>query len=234
MLCIYMNIYIIIPAYNEEDSIEKVIREIPADYVDRVIVVDNASTDATEERAVQAGAHVVYESRRGYGQACLRGIDEALEADIIVFLDADFSDDPSVLPELVKPIIDNEADLVIGSRSLGEHEPGAFPVHAQLGNWLACWLIRILFGERFTDLGPFRAIRRTSLQSLNMQDVTYGWTVEMQGKAAILHLRCMEIPVPYKKRIGKSKISGTISGSVKAGYMILWTIFRLWLQKNKL
>ncbi len=229
-----MNIEVIIPAYNEEDSIEKVISAIPSDCVDRVIVVNNRSTDNTADRAANAGAHVVYESRRGYGQACLRGIDEAFEADIIVFLDADFSDDPSVLPDLIKPIIDNQADLVIGSRTLGKREPGALPVHAQFGNWLSCWLIRVLFDECFTDLGPFRAIRRTSLQSLQMKDVTYGWTVEMQAKAAIFNLRCMEIPVPYKKRIGRSKISGTLSGSVKAGYKILWTIFSLWLQKNKL
>jgi len=229
-----MKIDVIIPAYNEEDSIEQVIRAIPIGCVDRVIVVNNRSTDDTAERAARAGAHVVFESRRGYGQACLRGIEEALDADIIVFLDADFSDDPSVLPSLIKPILDNQADLVIGSRTLGEREPGALPPHAQFGNWLSCWLMRMLFNERFTDLGPFRAIRKTSLQSLQMQDVTYGWTVEMQAKAAIHHLRCIEIPVPYKKRIGRSKISGTISGSVKAGYKILWTIFKLWMRKDRL
>ncbi|MDP8244204.1 MAG: glycosyltransferase family 2 protein [Candidatus Hinthialibacter antarcticus] len=227
-----MKTEVIIPAYNEEHSIAQVIEAIPAGCVERIIVVDNASTDATASLAREAGAHVVYEGQRGYGSACLRGIEEASDADVILFLDADFSDDPSKAPELLSPIINNKADLVIGSRILGDADPGALPPHARFGNILACFLIRRLYGYAFTDLGPFRAIRRDALERIEMKDTNYGWTVEMQVKAAIAGLRCVEIPVPYKIRIGRSKISGTISGSVKAGVKILWTVFSLWFQRR--
>lgn len=222
-----MRVEIVIPAYNEESSIACVIRAIPPGVVHRVIVVDNASTDHTADEARKAGAWVIHESRRGYGSACLRGMEESRDADLVVFLDADFSDDPAVLPLLIQPIQDGRVDLVIGSRSLGNHEPGSFPFHARLGNGLACVLIRWFFGIVFTDLGPFRAIRRSSLDDLDLRDRDYGWTVEMQVKAAIRGLRCCEIPVPYRKRIGRSKISGTVAGSIKAGIKILYTIFRL-------
>lgn len=227
-----MKTEVVIPAYNEECSIVQVIKAIPAGCVVRVIVVDNASTDATAALAREAGAHVVYEKRRGYGSACLRGIAEATTADIILFLDADFSDDPSKIPELLDPIINNKADLVIGSRILGEADPGALLPHARFGNILACFLVRHIYGYSFTDLGPFRAIRRDALERIQMRDTNYGWTVEMQVKAAIVGLRCIEVPVPYKIRIGRSKISGTISSSVKAGVKILWTVFSLWFHRR--
>lgn len=223
-----MKIAAIIPAYNEKDSITQVIQAIPRETVQRVLVVDNNSTDGTGEAAKSAGVEVVVEGRQGYGSACLRGIFECREADILVFLDADFSDDPKMIPQLVKPIVDNRADMVIGSRILGEREPGALPIHARFGNILACFLIHKLFGYRFTDLGPLRAIRTEALQRLGMEDPDYGWTVEMQTRAAIHGIRSMEIPVPYRRRIGRSKISGTVSGSYKAGKKILWTIFKLW------
>ncbi len=223
-----MRIEVVIPAYNEEQSIENVMQAIPKDRIDRIIVVDNASTDATAELARQAGAHVIHEPQRGYGNACLRGIAEASQADVIVFVDADFSDDPSEMPLVLNPILTQGKDMVIGSRILGYRESGALPVHANFGNRLACFLIHRLFGYTFTDLGPFRAVTKKALNKLNMEDQTYGWTVEMQTKAAIMKLDCCEVPVSYRKRIGTSKISGTISGSVKAGSMILYTIFKLW------
>ncbi len=229
-----MKTVVLIPAYNEEKSITKVIESIPGEWVQRILVVDNASTDQTAELAKQAGGEVVFEERRGYGRACLKGISEAKDSEIIVFLDADYSDDPAQLPNLIQPIIDNKADLVIGSRIKGKSEKGALPNHAKFGNILACYLIKQLFGVSFTDLGPFRAIRTQSLLDLEMEDQDYGWTVEMQAKAAILGLRCCEVPVPYKIRIGQSKISGTIQGSIKAGCKILWTIFRLWMKQKSM
>ena len=225
-----MKTVVVIPAYNEAESIAQVIAAIPGNAVERIIVVDNASTDETSALARNAGAYVVYEPRRGYGSACLRGISEAKDADIIVFLDADYSDDPSKLHEILHPIINDKSELVIGSRILGDAEPGALPPHARFGNRLACFLIRRLYGYHFTDLGPFRAIRRDALERIQMRDTNYGWTVEMQVKAAIHGLRCTEVPVPYKIRIGRSKISGTVSGSVKAGVKILWTVFSLYFQ----
>ncbi len=229
-----MRIEVIIPALNEERSIERVIQAIPTDIVERVIAVDNGSTDATAERARNAGAVVISEPERGYGSACLRGVEEARRADILVFLDADSSDDPRELPLLVDPIQNEEAEFVVGSRVRGNRELGAMPIHALFGNRLACFLIWILFGKRFTDLGPFRAIRRDTFDRLAMQDRTYGWTVEMQAKVAILGISSCEIPVSYRKRVGRSKISGTVWGSVNAGLMILWTIFKLWLQRNRI
>lgn len=211
----------IIPALNEADAIGQVIAAIPADCVARVVVVDNGSTDATAEVAASAGATVVCEPERGYGAACLAGIAAARDADVIVFLDGDFSDDPSEMPALLAPIRTGGADLVIGSRVLGQRERGSLTPVQVFGNWLATRLIRMIWGARFTDLGPFRAMRRDALDALAMTDRDFGWTVEMQVKAAEQGLNAIEVPVSYRRRIGQSKISGTIRGSVLAGTKIL-------------
>lgn len=218
---------VIIPAYNEEQSIGLVLKSIPS-FVDDIVVVNNGSTDSTLERAREAGATVLDEPRRGYGFACLKGIDYLTHqhADIIVFLDGDFSDYPGELPLLLKPIVESECDLVIGSRMLGKREPGALLPQAIFGNWLASTLIRWFWGTHFTDLGPFRAIRAESLRRLGMSDPTYGWTVEMQIKAAKLNMKCTEVPVRYRKRIGTSKVTGTLSGTFNASVKILFTIFK--------
>ena len=228
-----VNVSVIIPALNEEDSIGAVLSGIPEKYSRDVIVVDNGSTDRTAEVAGSHGARVVREPVRGYGQACLRGIAEIKEAGIVVFLDADFSDYPEEMTLLVEPIAEDRADIVIGSRVLGRRDAGALPSHAAFGNRLASWLIRRFFGQRYTDLGPFRAIRYSALQSLKMADRTYGWTVEMQVKAVRHNLRILEVPVSYRKRIGTSKISGTVMGSVKAGTKIIWTIMKYGLKPNE-
>ena len=220
---------VIIPAFNEEASIGKVLADIPGDLVRRVVVVDNGSTDRTAETAAAAGAVVVHEPVRGYGNACLAGLRHiANDAPLIVtFLDGDYSDRPEEMTALVRPLLDGSADLVVGSRVTGEREPGALLPQARFGNWLATSLIRLLYGERMTDLGPFRAILWSRLTELAMCDRDFGWTVEMQVKAARSGLRYREIPVSYRKRIGTSKITGTLSGSVRAGWKILYTIFRL-------
>lgn len=213
----------IIPALNEADAISRVISEVP-DWVDRVIVADNGSTDATADVAGSAGALVVSEPQRGYGAACLAGIAAADDADVIVFLDGDYSDRPGEMVRLVAPILEDRADMVIGSRVLGTREHGALTPQQVFGNWLATRLIRSFWGVHYTDLGPFRAIRKSSLDALGMADRNFGWTVEMQIKAARKNLRTREVPVSYRRRIGVSKISGTIVGSVKAGTIILQTI----------
>lgn len=223
-------ILVIIPAFNEENGVGHVIKEIPKDIVSEIVVVNNASTDNTERIAKEAGATVLRESIPGYGRACLKGIAYAQQLEtrpsIIVFLDADHSDYPEEMVELLKPIQEGKADLVIGSRAMGQKESGSMTPQQIFGNWLATFLLRILYRVRFTDLGPFRAIRFESLMLLDMQDKTYGWTVEMQLKAAKIGLRCTEVPVRYRKRIGFSKISGTVKGTVMAGYKIISTIFR--------
>ncbi len=219
-------ISVIIPAFNEEDSIGKVLADIPQDLVIEVVVVDNGSTDRTAEVAAQAGARVVPEPQRGYGSACLRGIAEVESPDVVVFLDADYSDHPEEMRRLVDPILSEEADMVIGSRMLGNRESGALLPQAYFGNKLAVSLMRLFFGARHTDLGPFRAIRWTALERLRMRDRNFGWTVEMQVKAKLRGLKVMEVPVSYRKRIGVSKITGTVSGSIKAGAKILYTIFK--------
>jgi glycosyltransferase involved in cell wall biosynthesis len=216
-----------IPAYNEEQSIALVLKAIPS-FVDDIVVVNNGSTDSTVERARGAGATVLDEPRRGYGFACLKGIDYLTDqhANIIVFLDGDFSDYPEEMPLLLKPIVEDGCDLVIGSRMLGKREPGALLPQAIFGNWLASALIRLFWGTHFTDLGPFRAIRAEALRRLRMSDPTYGWTVEMQIKAAKLSMKCTEVPVRYRKRIGTSKVTGTLSGTINASIKILFTIFK--------
>lgn len=223
-------IKVIIPAFNEENGVGQVIQEIPAGLVDEIIVVNNASTDATEVTALRLGATVLREPIPGYGRACLKGIEYLRGSvplpDIVVFLDADHSDYPEQMSMLIKPIIDDHADLVIGSRALGPRERGSMTIQQLFGNWLATRLISMLYNARFTDLGPFRAIKFSSLMELQMQDKTYGWTVEMQLKAARKNLRWVEVPVSYRRRIGFSKISGTLKGTLMAGYKILATIFR--------
>ena len=219
-------ISVIIPVFNEQDAIEKVIGDIPCHLPTEIIVVDNGSTDQTAKLAAAMGARIVRENRRGYGSACLAGIAATNNPDIVVFLDGDYSDHPNEMPDLIAPILENRADLVIGSRVLGNSEPGALMIQARFGNRLATSLIKILFGVSYTDLGPFRAIRYRALMDLNMRDKTFGWTVEMQVKAAKQALKIREMPVSYRKRIGVSKITGTIEGTLKAGWKILFTIFK--------
>ena len=218
-------IAVVIPALDEEEAIGKVLRDIP-DIVRQVVVVDNGSRDRTGEVARDLGALVVAEPRRGYGQACLTGIAQLDHPDIVVFLDGDYSDHPEEMLDLVVPLVAGEADMVIGSRTLGARERGALLPQARFGNWLSTLLIRLLFGVSFTDLGPFRALRYDALKRLAMRDRDFGWTVEMQVKAARLGLRSVEVPVRYRRRIGTSKITGTLSGTLRAGHKILWTIFR--------
>ena len=223
---------VIIPALNEEQSLPHVLADLPA--VNEVIVVDNGSQDATGRVAEGLGATVVREPRRGYGSACLAGLSEVARCiaagagrpEVIAFVDADYSDHPDLLPEIVGPIFEGRADMVLGSRLRGEREPGAMPPQSVYGNQLACGLMRLLFGARYTDLGPFRAISWPALQQLKMQDRNFGWTVEMQIKAARQRLRVVEVPVPYRRRVGVSKISGTVSGTLKAGSKILYLIAR--------
>lgn len=219
---------VIIPAFNEENGIGQVLSEIPRDLVDEVVVVNNASTDDTEKIARDAGATVLREEVAGYGRACLKGIEYVKQnpPDVVVFLDADHSDYPEEMNMVVKPILEQGADLVIGSRALGDREKGSMTPQQVFGNWLATGLLKLFYNVRFTDLGPFRAIRFDKLMAIDMQDKTYGWTVEMQLKAAKMKMTCVEVPVRYRKRIGFSKISGTIKGTVMAGYKILYTIFK--------
>jgi glycosyltransferase involved in cell wall biosynthesis len=223
------NVYVIIPAYNESRSIGKVIADIP-NLVHEIIVVDNVSTDNTAEVAREKGATVWREDRKGYGYSCLKGMEyvqtKAKPEDIIVFLDGDYSDFPSEITLIIKPILNSNYDLVIGSRVLGNREPGSLLFQQMAGNWLATKLVKLFYNAKFTDLGPFRAIKWSALQELGMKDKTFGWTVEMQVKAAKQKLKFTEIPVSYRRRIGVSKVSGTIYGTFMAGYKILLTIFK--------
>ncbi|HEY9116369.1 MAG TPA: glycosyltransferase family 2 protein [Roseivirga sp.] len=224
------DIRVIIPAFNEERSIAHVIRDIPNDWVREIIVVNNASTDQTAEVAKSAGATVLNEMKPGYGGACLKGVgylrEHQPQTEIVVFIDGDYSDYPHQLPELVRPIIDEGFDLVIGSRALGTRESGSMTIPQVFGNWLATGLLKLFYNTSFTDLGPFRAIRFDRLKEIGMRDQDYGWTVEMQLKAAKQQLKCTEVAVNYKRRIGVSKVSGTVKGTVMAGYKILYTIFK--------
>lgn len=220
---------LIIPAYNEADSIGHVLAEVP-EVVSEVVVVDNHSTDQTAAVARAAGATVLHEPNRGYGYACLKGMNYLVEKSnpphILVFMDGDYSDYPEELPKVVAPILEGRADLVIGARHKSLREPGSMTPQQVFGNWLATTLMRLLYGARFTDLGPFRAIRTDRLLELGMQDKTYGWTVEMQLKALRHKLAYCEVPVRYKKRIGVSKVSGTVKGTIFAGVKILGWIFK--------
>lgn len=222
---------VIIPAYNEEQSIGLVVNDIPSAIVRNVIVANNNSSDNTRKVALEAGAIVVDQPLSGYGNACLKGMEYianlASHPDVIVYLDGDYSDFPEQIEDLVKPISEDGYDMVIGSRALGNMEKGAMMPQQIFGNWLATNLIKLFYSYQFTDLGPFRAIRYDKLMEINMVDPDFGWTVEMQVKAAKLKLNCIEVPVNYRKRIGVSKVSGTLRGTVLAGHKILWTIFKL-------
>jgi glycosyltransferase involved in cell wall biosynthesis len=226
-----LKIAIIIPAYNEACSIVKVISEIPEEYMQRVLVVDNNSTDATFEKVEGMGLPVLREKRQGYGFACLAGIEylkrESQRPDIVVFIDADYSDYPEDIASLISAITEQDLDLVLGSRTLGERTKGAMKPWQTLGNRLVVLLINIFYKMKFTDVGPLRAIKFDRLINLDMQEKTYGWTVEMQVKAIIQGLRILEVPVRYRARIGKSKISGTLRGSLLAGFKMASVILRL-------
>ncbi|WP_339876432.1 glycosyltransferase family 2 protein [uncultured Algoriphagus sp.] len=222
---------VIIPAYNEEKSIPKVITEIPT-LVRNIVVANNNSTDSTGEVAGSAGAKVVFEPQKGYGKACLTAMDwikkQQIQPDIVVFLDGDYSDYPEELLDLIQPILDQKADMVIGSRALGERESGSMTFPQVFGNWLATTMMKYMQGAKFSDLGPFRAIVWTKLLNLNMIDQNFGWTIEMQIKAHKAGLLYTEVPVNYRKRIGVSKVSGTVKGVFGAGYKIIYTIFKYW------
>ena len=229
-------VFVVIPMLNEAGSIGLVLNDLPD--VNQVVVVDNGSDDDGPDIARKSGAEVILESQRGYGKACLTGIERVQELiaaggstdlpsqAILVFLDADYSDFPEELTNLVQPILEGDYDFVVGSRSRGARESGAMPFQAIFGNLLACSLVRLFWGVKFSDLGPFRAIRFECLQNLNMVDENFGWTIEMQIKAIQGGLRILEIPVSYRTRVGVSKISGTISGTFRAGYKIIYTIFK--------
>ena len=229
------NIAVIIPAHNEAQSIGKVIQDIPKEWVNTIIVCSNNSTDTTVEVAKNAGAIVLEESKKGYGWACMKGINYANnmsnKPDIIVFMDGDYSDYPQELPQVVAPIINQNIDLVIGSRAKGQKEAGSMTFPQQFGNWLSTRLMRVFYGVNYTDLGPFRAIKLEKLLALNMQEMTFGWTIEMQIKAAKHKMTYAEVPVNYRVRIGESKVSGTLKGAVMAGIKILWSIVKYKFKK---
>ncbi len=213
-----MNISVIIPAFNEASAIGEVVRAVPIDRIHEIVVVDNGSTDDTAKQASLAGARVVFESRPGYGSACLAGAKAAVDADVLVFLDGDRSDDPRQLEMVAAPVIGNRADLVIGSRIKGTLEKGAMPLHGRLGNRFVVSLLRLLYGVDITDLGSFRAIKSQTLFDLKMEQMTYGWPVEMVVKAARMGLQVQSVPIHYRRRIGKSKVTGTIRGTILATY----------------
>ena len=229
-LSTFPDIRVIIPAFNEQNAVGLVVDEIPKNLVSEIIVIDNGSTDDTYQVAEEKGATALKETRRGYGQACLKGLEYLHQSnsqpDIVVFIDGDHSDYPEEMSEIVEPIIRDGVDMVIGSRALGHKERGAMTPQQIFGNWLATNLMRRFYGTTYTDLGPFRAVKYTSLVAMHMQDRNYGWTVEMQLKAAKLKMKTVDIPVNYRVRIGKSKVSGTVKGTVMAGYKIITTIFK--------
>ena len=222
-----MNVTVVVPALNEAGCIGGLVAAVLAQPVDAVIVVDNGSTDATAGMAEQAGARVVGEARRGYGYACLAGALAAWDADVLVFLDGDHSFLPAELPRLLAPLQADRADLVLGSRALGQVEPGSMPLPQRFGNWLAARLLRPLYGLPLTDLGPYRAVRRELLLALDMREMSYGWPTEMIVKAARRRARIVEVPVSYRsRRAGRSKVSGTLRGTLLAGVAILTTVLR--------
>lgn len=219
-----MKIAVVIPALNEESSIGRVVSAVPRDLVSEVIVADNGSTDRTAHVAAAAGARVVREERKGYGSACLAGVQALNDAEVVVFLDGDSSDDPREIPVVLAPLLGGQADLVIGSRVRGALESGAITPHQLVGNKVATTMIRLLYGLRLSDLGSFRAIRRSMLDDLHMSHPTYGWPAEMVVKAAKKQYRVVEVPITYRRRIGESKVSGTVKGSVLAAYHMAATI----------
>lgn len=225
-----MIIDVIIPAYNEEDAIGKVVRDIPKHLVRDIIVCDNNSTDQTSAVAKSAGATALFEPQKGYGNACLKGMAHIAQKeslpDLVLFLDGDYSDYPQELQLLLDTLIREDADMVLGSRALGQRDKKSMTPQQIFGNWLATRLIRLFYGYKFTDLGPFRLIKYPKLLALQMQDRNFGWTVEMQVKAARQKMKCLEVPVTYRERIGVSKVSGTVKGTIGAGYKILYTIFK--------
>lgn len=216
-----MRVSVIIPTHNEAEAIGRVLADLPADLVTEVIVVDSNSTDGTPDLARKMGAHVILEPRRGYGRACLTGLANTQNPDVVVFLDGDYSDRPSELPMLLAPILEGRADITLGSRLGSNSNPGALPWHQAFGNHLASGLIRLLYGVQITDLGPFRAGRAEVLRALALEETSYGWAVEMIVKGAIAGSRIVEVPVSYYPRIGKSKISGTVKGTIGAAWFIL-------------
>lgn len=219
----------VIPALNEEASLPQVLADLPRPPVRRVVVADNGSLDGTARVAELAGAEVIEAPRQGYGSACLAGLAHLRATgppEVVVFVDADYSDHPDELPRLVAPIVEGDIDLVIGSRILGRRERGALLPQARVGNLVACLLVRLLYGHRYTDLGPFRAVRWSALERLGMRDPDFGWTAEMQVKALRRGLSVAEVPVSYRRRVGVSKITGTLAGTLAAGYKILWTVLR--------
>lgn len=228
-----MRVSVIIPTRNEAASIGRVIADLPSDIVTEVIVVDGNSTDGTPEIAAQLGARVISEVRHGYGQACLTGIAAARAPDVVVFLDGDYSDRPAELPLLLAPIAEGRADITIGSRLAGAHTPGALRWHAMFGNWLAASLITTLYGVKITDLGPFRAALADVIRALALEETTYGWAVEIILKGALRRFRIVEVPVSYHPRIGQSKISGTLKGTIGAAWFILSRIALYYFRPRK-
>ena len=230
-----MKIAAVIPAYNEQDSIGKVIYALPDELIQEVVVVNNNSTDDTPAAAKKAGATVLFESYQGYGAACLKGIEycNSKNYDVILFIDGDYSDYPEEAEKILRPIFEKKYDFVLGSRRMGRREKGALPLQSQIGSIIAGFLINIFWNFKFTDLGPFRAITASCLNDLKMQDKWYGWTVEMQIKAARDKFRILEVPVSYRIRIGKSKVTGTIKGTVMASIIILGTIFKYAFSSKK-
>ena len=228
-----MRVSVIIPTRNEAEAIGRVLGDIPQDLVNEVIVVDSCSSDETPAIAARMGARVIPEARRGYGQACLTGLANANAPDVVVFLDGDYSDRPAELPLLLAPIVEGRADIVIGSRFPSARLSGALPWHSAFGNWLAAKLINILYGLEVTDLGPFRAVRAEVLRAVELQEKTYGWAVELILKGAVQGFRIVEVPVSYHPRIGKSKITGTVRGTVGAGWCILSRIAYFYFRRRR-
>jgi len=228
-----VRVSVIIPTRNESQAIGRVLADLPRDLVSEVIVVDSQSSDGTPDIASRMGARVIPEARRGYGRACLTGLASASAPDVVVFLDGDYSDRPSELPLLLAPIAEGRADITIGSRLAGPHTPGALPWHARFGNWLAASLITNLYGVKISDLGPFRAARADVFRTVELEETTYGWAVELILKGAIQGFRIVEVPVSYYPRIGKSKISGTFKGTLGAAWFILSRIALYYFRQRK-
>ena len=228
-----MRVSVIIPTHNEAQAIGRVLADLPSDVVSEIIVVDSNSTDGTPDLARKMGARVIEEPRRGYGRACLTGIANTANPDVLVFLDGDYSDRPSELPIVLAPIIEGRADITLGSRFSDKSNPAALPWHQSFGNRLAAGLIKLLYGVKISDLGPFRAVRAEVLRSLALEEATYGWAVEMILKGAVAGFRIVEVPVSYHPRIGKSKISGTVKGTLGAAWFILSRIVRYYFRRRK-